>query len=236
MDIRRESERLIVAFGRADAVAGAVVLVGVAAGLAAYVAIRGLSAPDVQPRSTADAWAAAPVFTIATDGHPGRGPLDAPVTIVEFTDYECPFCGQHARQVLPTLLASWGDTLRYVVRNFPNLVLHPRALAAAEAAECAHRQGRFWEYRALLHELPLDLSAERLASAAVGSAIDTTRFQSCVETRATRDVVAVDLLTAWEAGVFGTPTFFVNGRRFGGERTLDQLNELVRRALTDAPR
>jgi len=236
MEFRRESQRLIVTVGRADAVAGAVAFVGVAAGLAAFFVVRGFGAPDAQTTSTTDAWAAAPVFTIATDGHPARGPADAPVTIVEFTDYECPFCGQHARQVLPTLLASWGDTLRYVVRNFPNLVLHPRALPAAEAAECAHGHDRFWEYRALLHELPLDLSGERLTSVAVASGIDTTRFRSCVETRATRDVVALDLLAAWEAGVFGTPTFFVNGRRFGGERTLDQLNEFIRLALTDAAR
>ncbi len=232
MEFSKEPHRLIVAFGRADAVAGAVILVGVAAGLAVFFGIRSSSASGTNPPPpAADVWAATPVFTIETDGHPSTGPADAPVTIVEFTDYECPFCGQHARQVLPALLAPWGDTLRYVVRNFPNLVLHPRALQAAEAVECAHRQGRFWDYRALLHELPLDLSTGRLASAAVQSAIDTTRFRACVEERATREVVALDLLAAWEAGVFGTPTFFVNGRRFGGERTLDQLNELVRLAL-----
>ncbi len=167
MEFRRESRRLIVTFGRTDAAAATVALVGVAAGLAVFFGVRGSSASGTNPPPpAADVWAATPVFTIETDGHP-----------------------------------------------------------------CAHRQGRFWDYRALLHELPLDLSTGRLASAAVQSAIDTTRFRACVEERATREVVALDLLAAWEAGVFGTPTFFVNGRRFGGERTLDQLNELVRLAL-----
>ncbi len=212
------------------------VLVGMLAGLGVYVGLRTFRHPAEAGRTAADpgtVWELAPRATVDTSGRPATGPAGATVTIIEFTDYQCPFCRRHAVDVLPPLLARWGDSVRYVVRNFPNLRLHPRAVPAAEAVECAHAQGRFWEYRSALLRDSIDLSPNGLHQAATAAALDTAAFARCVATRATRPVIARDLLDAWEAGVFGTPTFFINGRRFQGERDLSDLNEFVARALRD---
>ncbi|MDH3498103.1 MAG: DsbA family protein [Gemmatimonadota bacterium] len=236
MRIARQGDDFTIGLSLRGLTVTAAVLAGIVAGLGVYVGVRALSDPDDdggRPADPAGTWELAPRFAVDTSGRPATGPAAARVTIIEFTDYQCPFCRRHAVEVLPHLLARWGDSVRYVVRNFPNLVLHPRALPAAVAVECAHVQGRFWEYRSVLLRDSIDLSPTGLHQAATGAALDTAAFARCVATRATRPVVALDLLDAWEAGVFGTPTFFINGRRFPGERALADLNEFVARALSD---
>lgn len=152
---------------------------------------------------------------VETEGRPSRGPSDAPVVIVEFTDYACPFCRRHADSTLTPLLRRYGDRIHYVVRNFPIPSLHPDAPAAAEAAECAADQGRFWPYHDRLFDLP---SHDRpsLVSLARAVGLDDRRFARCLDRGEKAAVVARDMREGVAAGVTGTPTFFVNGRPVEG--------------------
>jgi Na+/H+ antiporter NhaA len=158
-----------------------------------------------------------------------RGPEDAPVTLLEYGDFECPYCGQ-AEQVIRELLLSLGSDVRYVWRHLPLSDVHPFAEMAAEAAEAAAAQGRFWEmYEKLLgHQdalRPIDLAhyAEELG-------LDTERFVGELRSHEHADRVLADVTSADESDVSGTPTFFVNGRRHYGRYDIDTLTEAVRAA------
>jgi Na+/H+ antiporter NhaA len=155
-----------------------------------------------------------------------RGPDDAPVTLLEYGDFECPYCGQ-AESVIRELLADHGDDVRYVWRHLPLSDVHPTAQLAAEASEAAAAQGRFWEmYDVLLaHQgefSPRDLSryAERLG-------LDVERFREELRRRDHASRVSEDVASADESGVSGTPTFFINGRRHYGVYDIDTLTEAV---------
>lgn len=150
-----------------------------------------------------------------------RGPDNAPVTLVEYGDFECPYCGK-AERVIRELLAEHGD-VRYVWRHLPLNDVHPRAQLASEAAEAAHAQGRFWEmYDALLAHQD-DLSPQSLARRAEEIGLDVDRFQEELRRRAHAPRVAEDVASADESGVSGTPTFFINGRRHYGVYDIDTL-------------
>jgi Na+/H+ antiporter NhaA len=155
-----------------------------------------------------------------------RGPDDAPVTLVEYGDFECPYCGQ-AESVIRELLAAHGDDIRYVWRHLPLNDVHPSAQLAAEASEAAAAQGKFWEmYDTLLtHQgelMPRDLSryAEQLG-------LDGERFKDELRRRVYAPRVSEDVTSADESGVSGTPTFFINGRRHYGVYDIDTLTEAV---------
>jgi Na+/H+ antiporter NhaA len=162
-----------------------------------------------------------------------RGPDDAPVTLVEYGDFECPYCGQ-AEQVIRELLAAHGDDVRYVWRHLPLNDVHPTAQMASEASEAAAAQGKFWEmYDTLLgHQgelLPRDLvrHAQELG-------LDVGRFRDELRRREYAARVSEDVASADESGVSGTPTFFINGRRHYGVYDIDTLTQEVRAAKTRA--
>jgi protein-disulfide isomerase len=235
MQIRRDGNRIAVSF-RASHLKAAAVVAGVAAGFALFLGVRALGLiPNLNPPdevgADATTWNAAPLLEVATEGRPARGPADAPVTIVEFTDYGCPHCRRHTTEVLPALLTRYGDTLRYVVRHFPIPALTGNAIGAAEAAECAHRQGLFWEYKDALLRRSDELSGDLLRSQAEAVGLDMDRFDRCMTDRAALDVVERDILAGWELGVTGTPTFFINGRRFTGRMPLVRMAGYVDLAL-----
>jgi protein-disulfide isomerase len=143
-----------------------------------------------------------------------RGPEDAPVTLVEYGDFECPYCGQ-AEPIVRDLLADYGD-VRYVWRHLPLTDVHPHTQMAAEAAEAAGAQGKFWEMHDLLLEHQDALRARDLVRYAEALGLDTERFESDVRTHKWAGRVARDVESAELSGVSGTPTFFVNGRRHEG--------------------
>jgi protein-disulfide isomerase len=173
------------------------------------------------------------VHVVATTGRPARGPDTAPVTIVEFTDYECPYCREHFLKTLPLLLAQYGDRVRYVVMNLPIPRLHPDAVGAAEAAECAADQGRFWEYHDRLF-VASELDRAALGSIAAQMHLDSTAFATCVDTRATAERVAGHLAQARSLGITGTPTFLVNGRLFHGAYPFEDFKSIVDSAIARA--
>ncbi|MDX6645205.1 MAG: hypothetical protein QOK40_932 [Miltoncostaeaceae bacterium] len=161
-----------------------------------------------------------------------RGPDEAPVTLVEYGDFECPYCGQ-AETVIRELLADFGD-LRYVWRHLPLNDVHPRAQLAAEAAEAAAAQGAFWE----MHDLLLDNQDALRPSDLVGHArrlgLDVDRFREDLRTHAGAGRVAEDVDSADLSGVSGTPTFFVNGRRHYGAYDVATLAATVKAARARA--
>jgi Na+/H+ antiporter NhaA len=161
-----------------------------------------------------------------------RGRADAPVTLVEYGDFECPYCGQ-AEPIVRELLADFGD-LRYVWRHLPLNDVHPRAQVAAEASEAAAAQGAFWE----MHDLLLDhqdaLRPSDLAGYAGQLGLDVERFTNDLRRHAHTARVAEDVDSADLSGVAGTPTFFVNGRRHFGAYDIDTLTRAVKSAKVRA--
>ena len=176
----------------------------------------------------------APIVDLATPVDPEvdhvRGTEGAPVTIVEYGDFECPYCGQ-AEVALRDLAAARGGDLRFVYRHLPLSEVHERAELAAEAAEAAGAQGRFWDFHDLLfaHQEALSLADLRAHAADLG--LDVERFASDVDERRHALRVARDVGSADASGVAGTPTFFVNGRRHHGPFDLESLLAVVDREL-----
>lgn len=164
----------------------------------------------LQQRPQAKARAFRPL-DISIDGSPYRGEADAPVTMVEFTDYQCPYCRQHVYETLPEVLKAYVDTgkLRYVVRELPIVRIHPQAFKAAEAARCAGAQGKYWEMHDLLFHNQNSFKREDLAGYAEGLGLDLERFSQCLDEGEEATVVREDLKAGRLAGVRGTPTFFL---------------------------
>jgi Na+/H+ antiporter NhaA len=162
-----------------------------------------------------------------------RGPDDAPVTLVEYGDFECTYCGQ-AEGVIRELLASYGDDVRYVWRHLPLNDVHPTAQLAAEAAEAAAAQGKFWEMYDILLSHQDELSPRHLSQYAAELGLDVDRFKDDLRRRQHAARVSEDVSSADESGVSGTPTFFINGRRHYGVYDIDTLKEAVSAAKTRA--
>jgi Na+/H+ antiporter NhaA len=157
-----------------------------------------------------------------------RGPDDASVTLVEYGDFECPYCGQ-AEPIVRELLAGDGD-LRYVWRHLPLTDVHPRAELAAEAAEAAAAQGAFWDYHALLFDHQDALRPKQLVGYAEQLGLDAERFRRDLRDGEHAGRVARDVESAELSGVAGTPTFFVNGARHHGAYDVDALKAAVKAA------
>jgi Na+/H+ antiporter NhaA len=174
------------------------------------------------------------VLDLAEDVDPERdhirGPSDAPVTLVEYGDFECPFCGQ-AESVIRELLSSFGGDLRYVWRNLPLNDVHSHAQLAAEASEAAAAQGRFWDmYDALLNSQD-ELTPRHLGEIATDLGLDMDRFREDLRERKYAARIAEDVTSADASGVSGTPTFFINGRRHYGAYDIGTLTEEVQATL-----
>jgi Na+/H+ antiporter NhaA len=157
-----------------------------------------------------------------------RGPDDAPVTLVEYGDFECPYCGQ-AEAVVRELLADYGD-LRYVWRHLPLGDVHPHAQLAAEATEAAASQGKFWEMHDLLLLHQDALTAKDLVRYAAEIDLNSEQFTKDMRARTGQQKVLADVDSADLSGVSGTPTFFINGRRHHGAYDIDTLSAAVRTA------
>jgi protein-disulfide isomerase len=159
---------------------------------------------------------------VADDRDHSQGPADAPVTLVEYGDYQCPFCGA-AYPIIKDVQARMGDRLRFVFRNFPITTSHPNAELAAEAAEGAAVQGRFWEMHDLLYENQDRLGGEDLHGYASRLGLDVETFDRELAAHAHADRVHEDFMSGVRSGVNGTPTFYVNGARYDGSYEAENL-------------
>lgn len=159
-----------------------------------------------------------------------RGPADAPVTLVEYADYECSHCREVAL-IIERLRERFGDRLRYVVRHFPISTLHPHAQLAAEAAEAAAAQGKFWEMHDLLFAYTGSLHRQKLVEFARELDLDVERFERELDEHVRAERVRQDFRSGVRSGANGTPTFFLNGVRYDGAWDLDSLVAEVRKPL-----
>jgi protein-disulfide isomerase len=154
-----------------------------------------------------------------------RGAAAAPVTIVEFADFECAYC----KRVHPTverLLVEYGDKIRFVFRDYP-LVTHERAVPASQAARCAAAQDKFWDYYQHLMAMKGDLGEEDLRKRAGEVGLDVDEFSSCYEANRHEELIGASIESGRGLGVTGTPTFFINGRRLVGAKSYDELKEVI---------
>ena len=151
-----------------------------------------------------------------------QGPIDAPLAMVEYGDYQCPYCGE-AHPIVRAIQKHLGNRLCFAFRNFPLTNMHPHAEHAAEAAEAAGAQGHFWQMHDLLFENQDALDDESLAQYASSLGLDTQRLIDEVVNGAHAARLKEDLRTGALGGVNGTPSFFINGVRYDGESEVDAL-------------
>jgi len=165
---------------------------------------------------------------VGADDH-ALGPADAPVTLVEYGDYECPHCGA-AHPIVKRVLRRLGRSVRFVFRNFPLGEMHPHAVQAAEAAEAAGLQGEFWKMHDRLFEHQNALETADLVAHAKHLGLDAARFARDLDSPALKQRVRSDFDSGMRSGVNGTPTFFIDGVRFDASWDEDSLFEALRGA------
>jgi len=170
---------------------------------------------------------APPSSRINAEG-PSRGPRDAPVTVVEFSDFQCPFCKQAATSLKP-LIESYGSKVRWVFKQMP-LPIHSDAFRAAQASLCASEQGKFWEYHDILFASG-ELSAEQLKKHAANLGLRLDEFSACLSSETSAANVRKDTQEAMKADVQGTPTYFVNGRIIRGFKSIDDFKKIIDQAI-----
>jgi predicted DsbA family dithiol-disulfide isomerase/Skp family chaperone for outer membrane proteins len=163
---------------------------------------------------------------IQTAGFPSKGPAAAPVTIVEFSDFECPYCGG----LFPTLKqveTNYADKVRIVYRQFPLSNIHPHAEKAAEASLCAFEQQHFWEFHDSMFGNQRELSVPDLKQRAVNLKLDTAKFNECLDSGREVASIQADIQEGARAGVTGTPALFINGRLLSGNQPYSEIKEVI---------
>jgi len=165
-----------------------------------------------------------PRVQVAAEG-PARGPKDAPVTIVEFSDFECPYCGA-AHDTVEQVMSTYAGKVRLVYRQFP-LSFHPHAAKAAEASLCAADQGKFWEYHDVLFKNQKKLDPTDLKAHATEVGIDSQKFGQCLDSGDKKKAVDADQQAGLQAGVGGTPAFFINGIFLNGAQPIDEFKKII---------
>jgi protein-disulfide isomerase len=169
-----------------------------------------------------------PAFSIATDDQPVKGTAKALVTIVEFTDFECPSCARQ-HPVLEKIMTEFGDRVRLVVRDFP-LSQHANARKAAEAAEAAREQGKYWEYAGVLFRNQSALGVDKLRQYATDLGLDRARFDAALESSKFAEKVQRDVIDGHKLGINGTPTLYINGRRIS-DNSYEAMKSAIETAL-----
>jgi protein-disulfide isomerase len=170
-----------------------------------------------------------------TERDHSQGPASAPVTLVEYGDYQCPYCGA-AYPIVKEIQQRLGDRLRFVFRNFPITTAHPHADHAAEAAESAGGQGKFWEMHDHLYEHQRALDDRNLEEYAAAVGLDVERWDTDMESQAYAGRVREDFMSGVRSGVNGTPTFFINGQRHNDSFDLETLLTAIEAAMSEGGR
>jgi protein-disulfide isomerase len=166
-----------------------------------------------------------PVLNVSADDDPWTGSAQAPVTIIEFSDFECPYC-KRSVPILKELLAKYPGKLKLVYRDFPG-PNHQQALSAAQAAQCAAEQGRFWEYHDALFTSQAPTTGWNFSALAEDLGLRQPLFDDCVKEGRHREEVTKDLQDGLKLGVTSTPTFFINGRPLVGARPLADFQNII---------
>ncbi len=167
---------------------------------------------------------------IRTEGAPALGPVTAEVLVVEFADFECPYCAPMA-SVLTDLQDRYGDSVRLVFKHLPLASIHPRAELAHAAAEAAYIQGKFWEMHDLIFQDPTALEEVDFHNHAAKLGLDLEQFRRDLRSKRVQDRIESDKKDARDLGIRGTPSMFINGRYFSGFRSLEALSQIVDQEL-----
>lgn len=168
------------------------------------------------------------IVQVSADDDPALGNPNAPITIVAFEDFECPYSGQ-SYPIIRELMLKYPDDIYFVYRDFPVTTTHPNAANAALASECAQDQNLFWEFHDKLYQNQSDLSESALFSYAQQVGLDATTFRGCLTTKKHAKEIQADVDNAVTAGVRGTPTWFVNGQKIEGVLPLVVWESIVRK-------
>ena len=164
-------------------------------------------------------------YEIRTDGYPSIGPENAPIVIVEFSDFNCQYCGVFARTTFPVLISKYSKDIRFVYRHAP---LGPASsFEAAQASMCAYDQDYFWEYHDALFENQDRLGAGLYTEIAASLELDLPAFNTCLENNDYMDLIEADLDFALTTGVRATPTFFINGLALVGAQPIEVFTEII---------
>ena len=169
-----------------------------------------------------------PRLRVAATG-PAKGQPSAPIEMIEFSDFQCPYC-LRANATVNQVLAAYGDRIHFVYRHYP-LPSHPNAFPAAEASACAAEQGKFWPYHDRLFANPSKLGAADLKQHAAEVGVDTAKFNACVDSHKFKAQVDTDMKEGDEAGVNGTPAFYINGRMLSGAQPFDAFKRIIEEEL-----
>jgi protein-disulfide isomerase len=169
---------------------------------------------------------------VSAEGAPVRGDANAPVTIVEFSDFHCPYC-RKVQPVLDELRAKYGAKVKLVYRDFPLDNLHPQARAAAEASHCAIEQGKFWEFHDRVFKNAPDSSQATLNRFAKEVGMDVTAFEACSSSGKYKTSVQESAQEGVKLGITGTPTFFINGRMLTGAQPLEAFSRIIDEELAE---
>ncbi len=194
--------------------------------------IRAIIASALQEHQPAAPVDEGPDRFALVDNDPYLGKVDAPVVIVEFSDFFCVYCKRHFDQTFMPLLEAYGDYIRYVYRDFARLT--PESTPAAAAAECANAQGKFWEFHGSFFNNQESLGREFYLQTAENYELDMTAYTACLDTGLYIDEVEIDALDGQLAGVQGTPGFFINGQILSGAQPYRMFERMVQRELDKA--
>jgi protein-disulfide isomerase len=185
-----------------------------------------ISSPTVvQPSPTVG------IVQVSADDDPALGPEDAPVLIVEFSDFQCSFCARFAEETLGQILDTYGDRVRFVYRDFPITEMHDYAQKAAEATQCANDQGKYWEYSDLLFKNQQALDVDSLKKYAEDLGLNTGAFNECLDSGQYTSEVQKDREEGESYGITGTPTFFINGRMLRGAKPFSAFQAIIEEEL-----
>lgn len=166
-------------------------------------------------------------YPITEDDDPSFGPASAPITIIEFSDYQCPYCQRWHEQVWVKLLETFPDQIRLVYRDFPLYSIHPEAGPAAAAANCAAEQDRYWEFHELLFTGGMDLGKEAYLKYGGDIGLNLTSFEQCLTENRYEAEVTADYEYAVGLGIQSTPTFFINGIALVGAQPFEVFKEII---------
>jgi protein-disulfide isomerase len=172
--------------------------------------------------------------TVSTDGDPSIGPANAPITIVEFSDYQCPYCKAWYQQTFDKLMASYPGKIRFVYRDLP-LPMHPQAVPAAEAANCAGEQGAYWKFHNALFSGQYSLGRTTYVQYASDLGLDAAAFTACLDDHHTQAEVEADAADAARLGLNGTPSFVINGQVLVGAQPFEQFKAIIDADLAAKP-
>ena len=199
--------------------------------------VSGLIQPTEAQQSVEEYLASLPRYDdqVIIESHdPAFGPEDAPITIIEFSDFECPYCQRHFAQVYPQLLAEYPGQIRFVYKDFPLVSIHAAARGAAMAAQCAFEQDAFWEFHDLLFSGRLELTRSSYETYAGEIGLDEASFATCLDEERYADVVDEDMEFAQAFGISSTPTFLVNGIVIIGAQPFEAFAQVIDYELSQA--